>query len=324
MKGYIYKYTFPDGKLYIGQTLRPLAARHREHIMPSSGKANVGFWEAWQKFGKADLEPIETIEDDDLGRLNARLNFLEYLYIKELQATNPEFGYNRIPGGHATNPLKKIVDQVYRKIWPDIWGEREMFYQNLLSRLRDDNIQWPIKLSDEEARLIREAVFPIIEFRDYIELTDDNMLSIIGLGDDEEGDESEEDGGDGWDEFVVDEALSWLLFGVDEVYQEELTSTARMVENYIIDNYETFANQDKILKIDKYGVVVKEYNNIKEIMHDLTLHYTANIYNVLEGKQKTAYGYIWRWKREYEDPQALVHSNTDSDAGNLFANQDFE
>jgi hypothetical protein len=51
MKGYIYKYTFPDGKVYIGQTVRPVAARHREHITPSTGRVNVGFWEAYQKYG---------------------------------------------------------------------------------------------------------------------------------------------------------------------------------------------------------------------------------------------------------------------------------
>ena len=289
--------------------------------MPSSGKANVGFWEAWQKFGRAKLEPIETVEDENLARLNAKLNFLEYRYIKELKATDPKYGYNRVPGGHAVNPLRKVIDQVYNKIWPEIWVEREIFYQNLLSRLQDDNTPWPIKLSDEEAILIREKVFPIIDYRENFELTDDNMLSMVGGGEDEDEEEETEYG---WDEFIDDEAFSWLLFGVEHIYREELTSTASQVEQYILDNYDTFAEQDKILKIDKYGAVVKEYNNIKEIMHDLNLHYTANIYNVLEGKQKTAYGYIWRWKGEYNNSEAISQLSDDSGTGDLFANPDFE
>ena len=48
MKGYIYKYTFPDGKVYIGQTRRPIELRHAEHLNPSTGPLNPGFWEAYQ------------------------------------------------------------------------------------------------------------------------------------------------------------------------------------------------------------------------------------------------------------------------------------
>ena len=36
MKGIIYKYTFPDGKVYIGQTRNP-EKRKREHIDPKTG-----------------------------------------------------------------------------------------------------------------------------------------------------------------------------------------------------------------------------------------------------------------------------------------------
>ena len=35
-----------------------------------------------------------------------------------------------------------------------------------------------------------------------------------------------------------------------------------------------------------------------EVMHDLNLKSPVNIYNALEGKQKTAYGYIWKYKNK--------------------------
>ena len=52
MKGFIYKYTFPDGKVYIGQTRRPLEVRHKEHLNPKIGRLNPKFWEAFKKFGE--------------------------------------------------------------------------------------------------------------------------------------------------------------------------------------------------------------------------------------------------------------------------------
>lgn len=69
MKGYIYKYTFPDGKVYIGQTRRPIEIRHSEHLNPSTGPLNPGFWEAYQKLGMPVLTVLETVEDDDQTRL---------------------------------------------------------------------------------------------------------------------------------------------------------------------------------------------------------------------------------------------------------------
>ncbi len=50
-KGYIYKYTFPDGKVYIGQTRRPPEERHREHFDEKIGKLNTKFWEAYETIG---------------------------------------------------------------------------------------------------------------------------------------------------------------------------------------------------------------------------------------------------------------------------------
>ena len=45
MKGIIYKYTFPDGKVYIGQTRRHPEKRKREHLAKDVGPTNKGFWE---------------------------------------------------------------------------------------------------------------------------------------------------------------------------------------------------------------------------------------------------------------------------------------
>ena len=65
MKGYIYKYTFPNGKTYIGQTRRHISIRHKEHLNPSIGPLNPGFWKAYQELGEPKLEIIKVIESNN-------------------------------------------------------------------------------------------------------------------------------------------------------------------------------------------------------------------------------------------------------------------
>jgi len=75
MKGIIYKYTFPDGKVYIGQTRNP-EKRKRDHIDPNTGPVNTGFWEAYQRFGTYEYEVIREIESDNEDELIDLLNFV--------------------------------------------------------------------------------------------------------------------------------------------------------------------------------------------------------------------------------------------------------
>ena len=77
MKGYIYKYTFPDGKVYIGQTRRDPEIRHREHISPVTGPTNGGFWKAYTIFHECKFEIIHQFECDDIEKLVGMLNYAE-------------------------------------------------------------------------------------------------------------------------------------------------------------------------------------------------------------------------------------------------------
>lgn len=49
------------------------------------------------------------------------------------------------------------------------------------------------------------------------------------------------------------------------------------------------------------GEVVNEYQSINDICEELNIVRPDNIRNVLRGKQKTAYGYIWKYKKDYEE-----------------------
>ena len=70
-----HKYTFPDGKVYIGQTRRDPQIRHREHISPVTDPTNGGFWRAYSTFKKCNIE-----------RLVDMLNYAETQLIVYLQS----------------------------------------------------------------------------------------------------------------------------------------------------------------------------------------------------------------------------------------------
>ena len=284
MKGYIYKYTFPDGKVYIGQTVRPVAVRHREHITPSTGRVNVGFWEAWERFGEADLDVLETVEAQSAEELVSRLNSLEIKYIDKYQALDPEYGYNRVAGGHGTSYSRKVLLKAFDKIFPEVWSERGVFYARmevLVQSMPPEGAQ----LNDEQAEFIREEAIPAImpPYTNFIKISDNGWLRIG-------------DGKNDAEDFEEEEAFEWLLFVIRDIHDMEAAEVGRGVSEFIYNNATEILAEGIIQQLDKAGNVVKEYASISEVLHELNLSYSTNIYNVLEGKQKTAYGFIWKYK----------------------------
>lgn len=94
-KNIIYKLTFPNGKVYIGQTTLKLKYRIRHHYndafsnnltISSTLKAR-----AIHKYKEFKVEVLYQGED---------LDYNEIEYIKYYNATNREFGYNLQSGGH--------------------------------------------------------------------------------------------------------------------------------------------------------------------------------------------------------------------------------
>ena len=181
MKGVIYKYTFPDGKVYIGQTTRPLAARHREHITPSTGKLNPAFWRAWEKFGKADLAVLEEIEADE-ETITSKLNIVEASYIQKYKATNPEYGYNALDCSYTHGTRQKQLKAEFDKRFSELWEERDVFYRDLLGKVLSVGLQG--QLNDDEKAFIREEVFQYLPFGpDGIDI--DNLTNLVSDFDEE-------------------------------------------------------------------------------------------------------------------------------------------
>lgn len=275
MKGYIYRYTFPDGKIYIGQTRRPIEMRHAEHINPSTGPMNPGFWDAYQKLGMPELTVLETVESDDPDTLVYILNHKETAYIQNEHATDPQYGYNRMGHSMVYRPEAKILEKEYVRLCQQADAAMQPFFEGVTQKLthghRDD-------LTQKE----KEFVEAYIDNNPIFGRTEEDMQM---MGEDAELDEE--------DDFMFYEVLEsgiWL-------YNEE---THEIIAQYVEENADAIlrkAREGKIIQqIDKEGNVVREFLTWDEIREAMNIVRIDNILNVVKGRQKSAYGYFWRYK----------------------------
>ena len=276
MKGYIYQYTFPDGKVYIGQTRRPLELRHREHLNPSSGQLNSGFWKAYQTVGEPSLSVLETVELDDMTELVDSLNRLETAYIFEKRATDPRYGYNRVAVGMVSNPDLTILKKEYSRLCNQAALEKQPFFDAIFDKVISGNGIF----SEEEILFIKGSLLDNNLFSDALrEVMDLNNYSLRE---------------DSVDVFFED-AMEFAIM----IYQDE---TNNIIHRYIEENADKILQDNKkgkiIQQLDKEGNVLREFWSNTQLCEAFGILRADNIGNVLKGRQKTAYGYYWRYKDE--------------------------
>lgn len=152
-KGYIYKYTFPNGKVYIGQTTTSVEQRWYEHLSNSKRKFNVQVCDAAiRKYGRPKIETLEEVEveDKEITKLIEILNELERKYIAEYDATNRAKGYNMMLGGERAPLEQQILEEKWYELFEkDKWGWFLGYYQQLLESIKN-------KLFDPNAKLTKE------------------------------------------------------------------------------------------------------------------------------------------------------------------------
>ena len=103
MKGIIYKYTSPSGKVYIGKTVNE---RVRKNQHKSTAKTRKTYFaRAILKYGFENLAYEVIIRFNpttDKDKLNRVLSKLEKRYIKLYNSNVKDFGYNLTSGGEGT------------------------------------------------------------------------------------------------------------------------------------------------------------------------------------------------------------------------------
>ena len=124
--GYIYKYTSPNGKSYIGQTCTSLKAR-RKNDYGDGYKGSPCFWNAINYFGGLTNFSCQILEEIDNSLLDER----EKYWIKKENTIVPN-GYNIDDGGQGQHN-NKAVDQYNLK------GEKIHTFQTIAEAARFNN-----------------------------------------------------------------------------------------------------------------------------------------------------------------------------------------
>ncbi len=95
-KGIIYRYVFPNGKQYIGQTTKTIAARTAGHVSDAKLHPDIGCVKLNRAMIKYefqfDREIVIEHNDPDIKSLKEELNSLEKHYIEKYDSINK--GYN--------------------------------------------------------------------------------------------------------------------------------------------------------------------------------------------------------------------------------------
>lgn len=220
-KGVIYKYTFPNGKVYIGQTAQNLEDRHYQHLYNAdhldADRSILLVDRAIHKHGVPKLEVLEEIEyeDNEGVKFQEELNDLEKRYIRKYKSALKQFGYNRHIGGKEVSEKLILEDEWYRMFEEQKWGEALATFQCVLY----ESIK--PKLFDTHERLDKDEnyVWYGYKFMDYSigkETTfcgfyqrhkDDPELYDIGEFDYDENDELIEPVGIEKDKYIFDRVI---------------------------------------------------------------------------------------------------------------------
>ena len=279
MKGYIYKYTFPDDKVYIGQTRRPVEIRHREHISLSAGPSNPGFWKAFNKFKDCKLEVIETIQKETEMELINALNVTESFYISKYDATNPKHGYNKRASGSTMCRDKVFLDNEFNEIWTHIAEQVYPTFYFIYDKIENERSN---DLNQNEIEFIKTHLLTNNIHSEVLrEWLNDKNYTIIA-----ENEQQREEG-----LFWLEEAIEFAECVIRNDYE-------KIICCYIDENAVEIINKRKPVKIfqqyNTNGQLIKEYKSKESLLQEFNIIRIDNIMNAVKGKQKTAYGFIWK------------------------------
>lgn len=258
--GVIYLYTFPNGKVYVGQTRRNPKVRHREHLDSKTGPTNGAFWKAYQEQGEPKYEILETHQLENVEELIDVLNERETYFINQYQATNPDYGYNIKPTGtvglRGEPKICRLCDRYYHMYMHNIWPHFLMVEE----KIKNEEI-----LIDEEKEIYQ------------VYFVENNIFY-------------KENGEHKTDELIYEHWFDYAEFCL----QDDIRTYAHeYVHENSVQLLNEYVDKETIYQLDLEGMIIAKFDSQLEAAEALGVKNAANINNVILGKQKTAYGYRW-------------------------------
>ena len=131
-------YTYPNGKVYIGQTTTSVEKRWQEHVSNSKYLRSKMICDAAiKKYGKENIkiDVLEEVEVDETKPtlLVEKLNQLEKKYISKYESTDMKKGYNILLGGERKPLGQKILDEKWYELYESQrWSESLSYFAFML------------------------------------------------------------------------------------------------------------------------------------------------------------------------------------------------
>lgn len=191
------------------------------------------------------------------------------------RATDPAYGYNRVHTGMVPSPDRTILNKEYIRLCNQADAENRPFFDSVYEKLLSGNRDG---LNEEERYFVDNYVDHnnIIDYRNNNDSINSNSGEVDGF---------------------------WLGEAMDCAEWNYMKEIHENIEQYINENADEIISQAKrgkmsrtIQQLDKDGNIVREFEYMDEIREAFNVVRIDNILNVLKGRQKSAYGFRWRYK----------------------------
>lgn len=274
--GYIYKITnLINNKVYIGKTERSIEIRWREHRQNFFKlQDDMAIHKAMYKYGPEAFE-IDKIEECDNNIINERERYwIEYY-------NSFKKGYNSTIGGDGAIKInyKQILD-----LWRQGLSLQQISDKEKIDRHTISNILKIYNISEKEIfrRGIGRAVIQYDLNGKFINKYNSIMDAANSLG-----------------KQNISTIRNCCAKQIRSAYnflwkfEDDNITVEELVYNF---NLSGKGKQKKVEQYDLNGNFIREFNSCREAARYINAPYHVGISSCCIGKQKTAYGYKWKYK----------------------------
>ena len=277
--GIIYKATFPNNKIYVGQTIRTLEQRKKDHYRATKNKKNKNYnyplYRAIRKYGWDNLK----WEIIDYGENKKELEEKEIYWIEYYNSFKK--GYNSTVGGDGAIKInyKQILD-----LWRQGLSLQQISDKEKIDRHTISNILKIYNISEKEIfrRGIGRAVIQYDLNGKFINKYNSIMDAANSLG-----------------KQNISTIRNCCAKQIRSAYnflwkfEDDNITVEELVYNF---NLSGKGKQKKVEQYDLNGNFIREFNSCREAARYINAPYHVGISSCCIGKQKTAYGYKWKYK----------------------------